>query len=519
MNKDTISYIRISSKDQSRYSLEYQEEAIRKYCSDNHLNLIGFFKDNGESSYTFDRPDWKELEKFIKKNTSVQYLIIYDHDRFSRNLAEALLKIKELYDKYGITVLATTEPVETDNSDPSTYLLRAFKYMMGESELMRIRDRTKAGIHQATINGYFTGFAPYGYRNARTPEGKPTLEIDPVKGPVIKKIFKLHSQGLNPEAIRKMVQPLFTLKSKSAIQEIVRNPVYMGMVKVKSYKASPTHYVKGKHMGIVSQAEFINAQREQKKVSTQPNEEVPLRGVLKCWCGKLVTAGNSRNKLGRYYWYYLCNTHRKNFSAVKLHNQMNEILSTLSLSVEDTNLIKDRLAFKMGEMMEEVIQNSFTIKKTLDEINRQIKGVEKRYLSNTDISENSFKELLTELRNKRTDAQNKLRLQSTSDEGFMRNIEIMLPKLLDLKYAYSLMTLDKKRRFLKILFGENLTYEDNIYRTPELNELFSHKSLVLKEKGLLQSNPLPEIGKVVPLSIPEHTAHEHLKDLLKLFAS
>ena len=111
--------------------------------------MLSVFTDDGESSYTFDRPDWKALELFLKQNKNVQYLIIFDHDRFSRNLAEALIKIKELHDKFKISVLATTDAFDTDFSDPSTFILRAFKYMMAESELHRIRQRTKTGLLQA----------------------------------------------------------------------------------------------------------------------------------------------------------------------------------------------------------------------------------------------------------------------------------------------------------------------------------------------------------------------------------
>lgn len=65
---NAIGYMRISVRDQSRYSLEYQERSIREYCSRNNLNLTELFKDNGESSYTFDRPDYKAVETFIKNH-------------------------------------------------------------------------------------------------------------------------------------------------------------------------------------------------------------------------------------------------------------------------------------------------------------------------------------------------------------------------------------------------------------------------------------------------------------------
>lgn len=91
---NAIGYVRISTKDQSKYSLDAQSDAIREYCSRNDLGLLNIFRDNGECSDTFDRADFLALEDFIKKHKgSVRYLIIMDHDRFSRDLAEALLKI------------------------------------------------------------------------------------------------------------------------------------------------------------------------------------------------------------------------------------------------------------------------------------------------------------------------------------------------------------------------------------------------------------------------------------------
>jgi site-specific DNA recombinase len=159
---NAIGYMRISVRDQSRYSLEYQERSIREYCSRNHLNLTELFKDNGESSYTFDRPDYKAVEAFIKKNKGQnQYFIIMDHDRFSRNLSEALVKINELESKYQIKVLATNEALDIDTSDPMVFMQRSMSYMFANQELLRIRKRTRDGMRQAQTSGRYLGRAAY----------------------------------------------------------------------------------------------------------------------------------------------------------------------------------------------------------------------------------------------------------------------------------------------------------------------------------------------------------------------
>lgn len=88
---NAVGYLRLSTRDQSK-SLEYQEDIIRNYCHNNALKILEIFSDNGQSSYTFDRPDYLALEQFIKKHKGhCQYLVVLNHDRFSRNLPEALM--------------------------------------------------------------------------------------------------------------------------------------------------------------------------------------------------------------------------------------------------------------------------------------------------------------------------------------------------------------------------------------------------------------------------------------------
>jgi site-specific DNA recombinase len=94
---NAIGYVRISRKDQSAYSLADQEARIREYCKRNDLFLRAVYRDDGECSEIFDRPDYIALEHFIKRHKGeVNFLIVLDHDRFSRNVGEALKKIEEL---------------------------------------------------------------------------------------------------------------------------------------------------------------------------------------------------------------------------------------------------------------------------------------------------------------------------------------------------------------------------------------------------------------------------------------
>ncbi len=518
--KNAIGYIRISTQDQSQYSLTYQERAVREYCKTNNLNLLELFQDNGESSYTFDRPDWRELEQFIRKNKSVDYLIIFDHDRFSRNLAEALLKIKELQTKFGINVLATTDRIDTDHADPSTYIMRAFKYMMAESELMRIRERTKAGLIQAAMSGYFANKAPYGYKNSRTEDKKPLLVIDKAKAEIVKKIYKLKLQGLAPEQIRAAVKPLgFHHKNKSAIQDILANPVYAGLVKVPEYKNRPSYLTKGVHKAIISENDYYAVQGSGRTFNIQKKDEVPLRGVLKCWCGKPVTAGNSKSSTGRYYWYYLCNEHKQNLSAVKLHKQFDQILEHLQFTNEDVEYFRDRLGYKIAVMMQTRAEELGATEKDLKDINCKISDSEEKYLSNSDINPETFKRVITDLKYKKSILEKKLNELKVNNQHYMEQLEVLLPKLKNLKEAYEAMSLESKQRFVNVVFAESLSYSEKIYRTNFLHPFFEHNALVLNEKGLLKiQRPVVKMSQN-STCIQSQTPIELLEQLLKVFTA
>ncbi|HRI21779.1 MAG TPA: recombinase family protein [Panacibacter sp.] len=492
---NAVGYCRISTKDQSTYSLDYQRRLISEYCSRHKLTLLNIFTDDGESSYTFDRPDFKALETFIKKNKNIDYLIIFDHDRFSRNLAEALMKIKELQDRFGIKVLATTDPIDTDFSDPNTFMMRAFKYMMAESELHRIRQRTKRGIQQAALQGRHYNMAPYGYVNARDEEGKPILKIADEQAVIVKKIFKDFIAGNGIEEVRRMANAKgFKRTGNSAIKRILQNPVYAGLIKLPGTAKT----IKGLHTAIISEQDYwyVQERLNGKINSTQNNEEVPLRGVLKCFCGNLVTAGNSRSKSGKYYWYYLCKEHKNNLPAKKLHDQFNGILETLTIDPETLEELRTKLSEKIAAFIAEKSDNISHIQKSLKSIKNKISATEEKFLTQPDISQQTYKKVISELRADESRLSNELLELNTNNELTWKRLNFVLSNLVNLRNAFGMLSLVKRQQFIKIVFGQNMYHDGKIYRTPFINELFADKELILKEKGLLlKDSPVKKIGE------------------------
>lgn len=76
---------------------------------------------------------------------------------------------------------------------------------------------------------------------------------------------------------------------------------------------------------------------------------------------------------------------------------------------------------------------------------------------------------------------------------------------------------DKTIQFIKHVFFNSLTYSDGIYRTQKIHPLFADKTLVLKEKRLIEIDKTLLFSADLPDGIREQTSIELLGGLLNVF--
>ncbi|HSH64781.1 MAG TPA: recombinase family protein, partial [Bacteroidia bacterium] len=112
MKQKAILYTRVSTDEQNDgYSPLDQKERLIKYCDQHGIEIVGFYHDD-ESGKTFDRPEWLNIMAFIKKHRgSVDSILFIKWDRFSRNVAEAYIAIRDLK-KYGVEPQAIEQPLD-----------------------------------------------------------------------------------------------------------------------------------------------------------------------------------------------------------------------------------------------------------------------------------------------------------------------------------------------------------------------------------------------------------------------
>ncbi len=511
--KKAISYSRKSTKDQSNFSLDGQQKYILEYAAQHEIEIVATFTDDGKSAKNFDRPDWKLLEQFIQQHhRNVDYLIVAKYDRFSRNVAQGLAKIELLERKYKIIIVSVFEQMFIDYDSPFFFKQRADMLVSAEFEWHVIRDRTKHGIHNALSAGRFINKAPFGYENGRDPKDVklPLLMLNELQAVVVKNIYAGFLRGVSFKELSKIARHEgLTVSGQSAIQRILSNPVYAGLIFVPAYKKEASKYVKGVHRGVIAEHTWWQVQQMLKKgnVRTVVNDEVPLRSVLHCHCGHPLTAGKSKGKL-KYYWYYKCNKHPEtSYSAIRLHNQFDELLSHLSLSDIHINYLREDARKEMELQLQNRDQELKELKKELHTIITNMHSLEEKFITG-DITSETYKRWHSKYSASESHLRYRMEMLSDNNKAQWNLFNQALPKLGDVKLLYSWATVAQKQSLINLVFNSQLRYVDGVYRTPFLLPLFSLNTASLQEKRLLEVEQPDEIIEENKLSTPNGTSIE-----------
>lgn len=487
--EEAVAYTRISELDQSNNSLDNQAQRIKEYCTTNNITLKKIFTDNGKSAFTFDRPEWLNLERYLKANKQIMYLLVQHIDRFSRaNLMDALVKLNEIEVKLKVKVLAVSDPLNLDTKDFSVQLIRSINLLFSNNERNRIQERVKDGIYRSLANGRFCNMAPYGYVNSKV-DGKPLITIDPVRSMIVKKIFMLYQQGLELYEIWEQVKKDgYKQKSWSAIKRILANPLYAGLIDLPAYKGQPTQQVNAIHAPLISKQAYYSIQSKLngKKVSTQKNDEVFLRGILHCECGRKMTAGNSKSHTGKYYWYYKCPVHQVNYASSKLHTQFKSLLNHLSFKEADISILETTVKQSLELHQSKKGGNIMRFKLELEKVRKKIGITQERYLTDTSIEPAIYAKVMNELKADEARLEGDIGKSKTDTDTMLHMLSGLLPRLKNIGNIFSEWPLHQQQLFINTVFCSSLFYRDGIYRTPKLYPLFVDKALILKENGLLE---------------------------------
>jgi len=164
MDKKAVGYIRVSTLKQVKgHSLDYQKDAIEKYCSNNDIALVKLYIDKGLSGYKH-RPKFKEMNEHIN-NVEIDFIITYSITRYGRSTQDLLYNINMLAGK-DIKFVSIKE--QFDVTTKTGKLLLGMLALIADFEAETIKERMEAGRAWAKEHGTKSG----------KPIGHPKAEID-----------------------------------------------------------------------------------------------------------------------------------------------------------------------------------------------------------------------------------------------------------------------------------------------------------------------------------------------------
>lgn len=475
-------------RDVKGISLFDQKDELQRYAKNQCRNFV-YFEDNNKSGDNLDRAGYKAMTEFLKTH-QVERIVVTKFDRISRNPEDYYGTIQPMLKKYNITLSCIRDGIE--DILLATPIVRSMFVGMAEQELSNIKSRTKAVMKYRAKNGGYLGKAPIGYLNVRDKEKRGIIIPDENKRHYIKQAFELYATGVfSLEGVGQELAKFGFVNSlekpfpKKRIEDILKNPVYMGKIQYEG------ELYDGKHEPIISEELFYRVQLRFKDTgSRRPKGEIKTyTGFIKCAkCGCAYTGliKHGAHNSGTYT-YYRCSNYNKvhnkerNINENIIDEAMQEVLESFNISNEQINRIKKSVFGAVTELQAFEHKSIKELQQQYDKLTDTIASAIKQKLTGElDIDDNTYNELINKWQDEKREIGNRITNLSESAKDTMTRMNILADFANRVPELYLKATLEEKRMILTTI-AENITIDDEAETiTVKLRPVFEHLRLAKK---------------------------------------
>ncbi|WP_185715066.1 recombinase family protein, partial [Gulosibacter macacae] len=372
---DSVLYLRVSTirqlntgadVDEDGNSVATQREWGYKKAGELRSRVVSEFVDRGYSGQSIDkRPDFKKLLAYVDDNPNVRYVILYMRSRIFRNFLDAAIVKRQLQEK-GVTVVSAKENFGDGYMGDA---MEAITDVVNELQVRMSGEDIKIKMAHKVERGGTVGRAKLGYLNVRKDfDGRlvNTIDIDPVRAPLIKWAFEqyatgqhsitqlqmmLEDQGLTSRpSSKRPARPL----SSSQLAMILRDPYYTG---VNRYKG---RLYPARHEPIISKELFLAVQKILDGRNRRGDRDRIhfhfLRGLLYCRACKdqgrdsrLVYSQNTGH--GGTYEYYVCTAKQRGLCTMRTI-RLDDVEDAVARAVASERFRSNELATLQQEVRE-----------------------------------------------------------------------------------------------------------------------------------------------------------------------
>lgn len=490
-------YTRVSTDRQAEegYSLDEQEKSCKELAQRIGYKVFGVYREEGVSGTSVNRPKFQEMlgKCSDDKGMTVKAVIVIHTDRFARNTLEHLM-IKGILLKSKVKLISVLQPMLDDS--PEGNLLDIILAGMNEFYSKDLGRKTSRALIQKAEEGWWPGFAPFGYINKTVPETKTKIvEVDDKNSPHIKEAFKRFATGkytidsLNDELCKEGFRSRTGKRMrKSSMSVILKNIFYTGKMKIKN------QIYQGKHIPLVDMETFLKVQKildlHNHKANRTRKHAFLLSNILFCEeCQSRLTGERHVKKSGLVFDYYRCmgpkheeRDCKQPFVRVKtFENEVVKIFKKFSLSDDYLDAVK----ISLKQIYKAQNQKDYGWIKSLENkknaVLRKMEKLEDLLLEDV-IDKNRIVEKYSQLKEDLTSFEGQIKQAKGSGSRKLKkeDIQASLNFLKRLDNIYVSLPFYKKKLFLKALISKIFVKEEeisNVVYTPVL-QMIVDKDLV-----------------------------------------
>ena len=376
-----IGYARVST---TKQDLSRQKLKIKEFCENNNYELSEIIEDFGISGTIADRKGYLELQSKTYKDADM--IVISELSRLSRqeDVTETVYNIQQIITK-GLSVILLDSPNKIYEAnklfDITEILLLTIKAWAAAQERLEIKKKNQDGkqaLFQEHPYAVVDQKIPYGYKQIPNPNGKRPryiLEEVPEEVEKIRKLFALVISGKSLGAVARYFNERdITFRgyysTVAILSNYIHSDIYRGIRRrTQKLGREEPYTVEVKIKPIINEEDFLKAQEliknNHKNISTGKVNYNPLKGIIKCRCGRSMTVKDKKPTAGITKLTYRCScVDRKSHPDFCKYNidevsyeLTNEILYSLFKSmhtVEYYSYFRNQTDNRITELQEEI---------------------------------------------------------------------------------------------------------------------------------------------------------------------
>lgn len=453
-----FAYIRVSTVKQGEKgtSLQEQRDAIVQYARKQNLTIVQWFEEQ-ETAAKQGRRGFSRMMAALEKGKA-SGLILHKIDRGARNLSD-WAKLQSLID-HGVEVHFAHESLDLHTRGGR--LSADIQAVVAADFIRNLRDETRKAMSGRFKQGLYPLAAPIGYLDAGG--GRPK-EIDPLKGPLVRRAFELYATGrFNLRSLRTELTRLGlrnrrdSALSVNGLSVMLSNQFYIGLVHHR--RVNQTY--QGLHRPLISKHLFDRVQGVlQGRINLRVQTHAFLfRRLLRCaQCGYALTG--ERQKEIVYYRCHWASCPRNSVREDTVETVIRETLEPIQFTEAERPVVDSLLEALRLDWSERRHELASTLKLRLDQINARITRLTDAYIDRM-IDAVAFEERNRELLLERTAVNEELEKLIQEQASVPRAVAALFERVQSLWLSYESGLAEEKREILQEVTSNVCVREKNV---------------------------------------------------------